>query len=255
MNMKRIIYLLLFSFFAFSNVNAQSLEDYVSFSFETNLVILTQTASTTYPMYVNYYADDLFVGTYTLAPSSSVEIAVGTDVEVATFEFFEAENPDDKGKLIMLGLATIDDIDLKIIKYGFTDGTSMPCTTVSTASIKKVKLNGQIMKKACYCSFYDHVSSNVDPNYTVVEFENEYISGLLPITIQTYCGPSYNRMLNPNTINSIELTNESIVTVFDMNGRQIKINSIEEIKHLSVGVYAITIIEDGELKHYKFIVN
>lgn len=261
--MKRLFLFISIFLCFFIKTNASNFNDLFNFNIEHNSV----TFSLRYNMHERIYCDYIVNGelnsTFSVTTIPNI-IDLGRNNENAEFDFYKFINTDDddvkNDKRVSVGLATIDDIDLKITYYGFYPTFDNSCGNssiiINVPKLEKAKVNNDYVDKICLCQLYNDAVSIVDPFYTQEEFQSDYDNLLLSSTTQLYCGNSTNglKMMNPSTIVKTAIKEDDNLMVFNINGQLMPFHKLVELKSLSPGIYMIKMIDNGVLKNYKYVV-
>ena len=249
---------------------SQPITDYVSFDIRGNEVYITKLPTCRLDLECVYYEDRDEISTHIISSSTTV-IRLSGAADDYNFELYAiTRNPDEEVGYTrgpMIGLATMDDIDTKILKTG--DYSILGRNCPSNSNNTYVTINGVWFTRACYCTFYGKVISNVYNipqynNYIQSQMVTDYIANYLDNRITAFenCDikgysniNQANRLANLNSIADI-IENEEVklLSVYEITGKQIFIITKEELSILSAGMYIIKSFENGEIKTHKIIV-
>ena len=253
--MKRLLLLIPFVFCFIINTNANTFDELFNFTVEGEIVTLSLRYEMLEPIYCDYVVDGELNRTV-LVTTTPQTITLVTNTELASFDFYKI-NVYKNNERTPAGLATIDDIDLKIYFYGYSAIDDVCYNSYMSVSIPRKQLsrvNSEIINESCFCGFYSDVISNLLSPYEYPDFINEYDVQSLPYTLQNYCGLNYYKTMNPTTIKNTVIKSNDHIDVFDINGRMLPFHHLDELRTLSAGIYIVKTVDNGNFINYKYVV-
>ena len=278
-------YLTFFLFFASLITLAQttSLDTYINFDVSRNTVTIIKLNTCRDNIICNFKEDDHLIQSSIITSTPTI-INLRGNVDEYTFEFYSDEDPllfyfsNDNGTNIadrtppILGIATLDDLDLKIRKAGGnTEILTTICRKYNNTDLVKYLINDEWIPASCYCPYYEKTASGEFEQTTSYDLDNmfdDYNNSNLNNQINFYCDDNINnipipiqyRLANPNIINEQNLVSEIIdnttilsIYIFDIGGKMLSIKTKEDLINLPSGMYVIKSIENNEVKTYKYI--